>query len=216
MNGGFVIIKYKIEFIGGVFMKKGERTRENIIIKSAEIFNQKGYAGTSLNDIIESTGIKKGGIYRHFSDKNDIAIEAYKYASGTVRNKFDEAIAIEQSATKKLLSMFTVYADVVYNPPFIGGCPVQNTAIESYDTHPELFDNAREGMHSFLDLLTEIILEGIQSGEFKENTNADYLASFTFSLLEGSILLSKIDHDNKHVKRNQQMLLDYLKYTYAR
>ncbi|WP_372237418.1 TetR/AcrR family transcriptional regulator [Paenibacillus sp. FSL H7-0331] len=45
-------------------MKKGDRTREQIIMKSAEIFNQRGYAGTSLNDIIGDTGIKKGGIYR--------------------------------------------------------------------------------------------------------------------------------------------------------
>lgn len=41
-------------------MKKGDRTREHIIMKSAEIFNQRGYAGTSLNDIIADTGIKKG------------------------------------------------------------------------------------------------------------------------------------------------------------
>lgn len=41
-------------------MKKGDRTREHIIMKSAAIFNQKGYAGTSLNDIIADTGIKKG------------------------------------------------------------------------------------------------------------------------------------------------------------
>ncbi|MGP3785472.1 TetR family transcriptional regulator [Paenibacillus sp. 1A_MP2] len=41
-------------------MKKGDRTREHIIMKSAEIFNQRGYAGTSLNEIIADTGIKKG------------------------------------------------------------------------------------------------------------------------------------------------------------
>lgn len=41
-------------------MKKGDRTREHIIMKSAAIFNQRGYAGTSLNDIIADTGIKKG------------------------------------------------------------------------------------------------------------------------------------------------------------
>jgi hypothetical protein len=45
-----------------------------------DIYNQRGYAGTSLNDIIADTGIKKGGIYRHFTNKDEIALEAYNYA----------------------------------------------------------------------------------------------------------------------------------------
>ncbi|WP_342774694.1 helix-turn-helix domain-containing protein [Paenibacillus dokdonensis] len=69
-------------------MKKGDRTREHIIMKSAEIFNQRGYAGTSLNDIIADTGIKKGGIYRHFASKDEIALEAYNYAARMVSSKF--------------------------------------------------------------------------------------------------------------------------------
>lgn len=42
-------------------MQKGEQTRRNIVLKSAELFNQKGYAGCSMNDIMEATGLKKGG-----------------------------------------------------------------------------------------------------------------------------------------------------------
>ncbi|MBE0342560.1 TetR/AcrR family transcriptional regulator [Paenibacillus sp. 28ISP30-2] len=119
-------------------MKKGDRTREHIIIKSAEVFNQKGYAGTSLNDIIADTGIKKGGIYRHFASKDEIALEAYNYAASIVTRKILEAADHEQSASGRLIAFFRVYEDVINDPPFIGGCPMQNTAVESDDTHPEL------------------------------------------------------------------------------
>ncbi|WP_348773216.1 TetR/AcrR family transcriptional regulator [Paenibacillus pabuli] len=126
-------------------MKKGDRTREHIIMKSAEIFNQRGYAGTSLNDIIADTGIKKGGIYRHFASKDEIALEAYNYAASMVARKFSEAVDQEQSASGKLVSFFRVYENVVDDPPFIGGCPMQNTAVESDDTHLELCGQARQG-----------------------------------------------------------------------
>ncbi|MGG4048673.1 TetR family transcriptional regulator [Paenibacillus sp. SSG-1] len=191
-------------------MKKGDRTREHIIMKSAEIFNQRGYAGTSLNDIIADTGIKKGGIYRHFASKDEIALEAYNYAASMVASKFSEAVDQEQSASGKLVAFFRVYENVVNDPPFIGGCPMQNTAVESDDTHSELCGQARQGMHTFLDMMKSIIRDGIQAGEFREDLDVDALASFTFSLLEGGILLSKLDGDNKHMLMNTQIFSSYL------
>ncbi|RXZ81123.1 TetR/AcrR family transcriptional regulator [Paenibacillaceae bacterium] len=191
-------------------MKKGDRTRENIIMKSAAIFNQRGYAGTSLNDIIADTGIKKGGIYRHFASKDEIALEAYNYAASLINRKFLEAVDQEQSASGRLLAFFRVYEDVVHNPPFIGGCPMQNTAVESDDTHSELRDRAKQGMNTALDMMKSIIRDGIKAGEFKEDLDPDVLASFAFSLLEGGILLSKLDGDNKHMLMNITSFSSYL------
>jgi len=191
-------------------MKKGDRTREHIIMKSAAIFNQRGYAGTSLNDIIADTGIKKGGIYRHFASKDEIALEAYNYAAGLVCSKFSEAADQEQSASRRLLAFFRVYEDVVDNPPFIGGCPMQNMAVESDDTHAVLRDRARQGLHTVLDMMKSIIRDGIEAGEFKEDLDSDALASFAFSLLEGGILMSKLDGDNKHMQMNTATFSAYL------
>jgi len=35
------------------------------------MFNQKGYEGGSLNEVMAATGLKKGGIYRHFTSKEN-------------------------------------------------------------------------------------------------------------------------------------------------
>src|SRR5271170_2332921 len=61
---------------------KGEQTRGDIIRKSAPLFNQRGYEGTSLSDLMEATGLQKGGIYRHFSSKEELATEAFDYSWG--------------------------------------------------------------------------------------------------------------------------------------
>ena len=44
-------------------MGKAERTKIFIAEKTAPLFNQKGYAGTSLNDMTDATGLTKGAIY---------------------------------------------------------------------------------------------------------------------------------------------------------
>src|SRR6202171_5234257 len=62
-------------------MTKGEQTRKKIVEAAAPIFNQRGYEGSSLNDLMEATGLKKGGIYRHFTSKEELAVEAFDYTS---------------------------------------------------------------------------------------------------------------------------------------
>ena len=53
-------------------MSKAEKTKEFIIEKSAPIFNKKGYAGTSLADIMEATNLTKGSIYGNFENKDEL------------------------------------------------------------------------------------------------------------------------------------------------
>jgi len=61
----------------GNYMRKGEHTRQEIIRKAAPIFNQRGYDGAALSDLMRATGLEKGGIYRHFSSKEALAAELY-------------------------------------------------------------------------------------------------------------------------------------------
>lgn len=195
----------------GLDMLKGENTRKHIIAKSAELFNQKGYAGSSLSDITELTGIKKGGIYRYFASKDEIAVEAYRYAGRIVNLAVKEALEQESTATGRLLVYLQVYANVVEAPPFIGGCPLLNLAIECDDGHPVLRAKARQGLENILDTMKRIISEGVQSGEFKADLDVDALATFTLSVMEGGIMLSKLEGDNRHVRMNIESLKTYLK-----
>jgi len=191
-------------------VQKGENTRKHIIAKAAELFNQKGYAGASMSDITELTGIKKGGIYRHFEGKDEIAIEAYNYAGGVVGDVIAEAMARETTASGKLLVFLKVYANVVEDPPFIGGCPLLNLATEADDSHPVLRERGRLGMNRTLDRMKEIIGEGVRSGEFRANVDADALATFVLSVMEGGIMMSKLEGDNRHVRMNIESLSAYL------
>jgi TetR/AcrR family transcriptional regulator, transcriptional repressor for nem operon len=192
-------------------MQKGENTRKHIIAKSAELFNQKGYSGSSLSDITELTGIKKGGIYRHFSSKDEIALEAYNYAGSVVGVHFKNAIGQQETASDKLLAYLHVYENVVEAPPFIGGCPLLNVAIESDDGHPILRQRAQQGLKGTLDGMKAIISLGVQRGEFKADLDIDALATFALSIMEGGVMMSKLEGDNRHMRMNIESFSLYLK-----
>lgn len=60
--------------------KKGSITKEMIIEKSLDLFSVKGYFNTSISDIMEATGLTKGGLYAHFKSKEEIWYATYERA----------------------------------------------------------------------------------------------------------------------------------------
>jgi TetR/AcrR family transcriptional regulator, transcriptional repressor for nem operon len=181
-------------------MRKGEKTRQYIIEKSAELFNLKGYAGSSIQDIIEVTGLTKGGIYRAFSGKDEIASEAFKYAGKVLMEKFERAAEAAESSTDKIMAICGVHRDPVNNPPIEGGCPLLNTAVEADDGYVFLRGEALNAHSRFTDLIRRILLSGIASGEYQSDLDAEAVASFVVSSLEGGVMTSRLTRDNKHVE----------------
>lgn len=53
-------------------VKKADERRNEILDTADELFGQKGFDGTSTNDILERVGIARGTLYHHFKSKEDI------------------------------------------------------------------------------------------------------------------------------------------------
>lgn len=188
-------------------MGKGEKTREFIIREAAVLFNQKGYFGSSISDLTRVTGMQKGGIYNHFENKDQLALEAFEHAAEVLRNSFVQAMEGKTSAFEKLAAVISVYENVHDHPPLKGGCPVLNTAVESDDSHPALKEKAQQAMGRFLELLRSLLAQGMEQGEFVEEIDAQELAVYIASVIEGGVMLSKLYDDNKYVRLNINRLL---------
>src|SRR4051812_4168997 len=105
-------------------VRSGDETRENIIRKAAALFNQHGYAGSSLSDIMAATGLQKGGIYRHFASKEQLAVEALDYAVARMSERFARALEGRVHVLERLDAIMAVFAAMPHDPPVPGGCPV--------------------------------------------------------------------------------------------
>ena len=144
-------------------MTKGELTRRKIIEAAAPIFNRYGYEGSSLNALMEATGLKKGGIYRHFASKEELAAEAFDYtwesAWKTRLLRVDEkANGIEK--LKQFIANF-----VESRGPVRGGCPVLNTAVDADDGNPVLRARVAKALRTWVGRLEGFVLEAQQAGE---------------------------------------------------
>src|ERR1700742_3551612 len=109
-------------------MSKAEQTRQFIIEKTAPIFNMKGYAGTSLTDMTEATGLTKGSIYGNFANKDEVAMAAFDHNAKKVNSIIRQEMDKHASIKDKLLVYVDVYENYVKFPFPAGGCPILNTA----------------------------------------------------------------------------------------
>jgi len=190
-------------------LRKGEQTRREIIRKAAPIFNQKGYTGAALSDLMRATGLEKGGIYRHFESKQELAGEAFDYAWQIAMDARFEGTQEISNAVDRLTQIVRNFRDrrAGLVP---GGCPLLNTAIDSDDGNPQLRAKARRALRSWLDRLQSIAEEGQRRGEVRSDVDSAKLATLIASTLEGSLMLSRLQRKEEPLNLACRHLAEYL------
>lgn len=171
-------------------MIRSEKTRQLVIEKTASIFNKKGYTGTYLSDLTDATGLTKGSIYGNFKDKNEVAVEAFKYnyrfQSGKILAKIEQI----DHAAEKMLTFLNHYK-TEFKPIFQnGGCAILNTSVDADDGNDLLKKEVIKTIHSWHNTIVSILEEGIHKNELRKIGASDF-AYRMIAMIEGSIMLAK-------------------------
>ena len=188
-------------------MRKGEATRQGIIRKAAPIFNQRGYDGAALSDLMRATGLEKGGIYRHFSSKEALAAEAFDYAwRETLSARIHDLDAISNTVDR----LKQLVANFVERPGIIpGGCPLLNTTIDTDDGNAVLRERAREALRGWRSYIISVVNAGIKARQIRPRIDAKKLATLIISSLEGAIMLYRLERTEETLRVIQAHLDSY-------
>ncbi|MBE4950250.1 TetR/AcrR family transcriptional regulator [Chryseobacterium culicis] len=181
-------------------MSKAEKTKQHIIEKTATLFNTKGYISTSLSDITQVTGLTKGSIYGNFENKDEVAIEVYKYNAGILSKTLSRSFGDEFPTSLDKLRAFVDFYRKNWQFVFAnGGCPLMNAATEADDSFPALKTHVKQSFEKWMMKISDTIAEGQSKGEIDEKINAQQYASLFIMLIEGGILLSKTMGDQSYL-----------------
>jgi len=173
-------------------MRNPEKTKSEIIKAAAELFNRRGYTGCSISSIMDETGFKKGGIYNHFSGKEEIAVAAFDFSFKTSSEMIYRETEKGTDPLDKIHRMFDAFGKLATNPPVPGGCPVMNTAIDSDDRNPELLEKSRRAMDIWRRFTENLLNEAKTSGAISETVDTEQITTFMISSLEGGIMMTKM------------------------
>jgi len=188
-------------------MNKGEETRQKIIAAAAPLFNKQGYAGCVIKDIMAATGLEKGGIYRHFESKEEIAAEAFDYAwavSSALRRRGMEEIPDHVDRLKHYIAGFVTRSTIP------GGCPLLNTGVDSDNGNPILRERVRNALREWQKMLKTILTDGKAAGTIRQDVDIEKTARLIISGLEGGMLISRIEKNDQALQDAMENLDAYL------
>jgi TetR/AcrR family transcriptional repressor of nem operon len=189
-------------------MRKGEQTRRDIIRKAAPIFNQRGFEGAALSELMEATGLEKGGIYRHFDSKEQLAAEAFDYAWRETLDARIHDLAAIPNAVDRLKQLVANFAERRGIIP--GGCPLLNTAVDTDDGNTVLRERARKALRGLRSYIVSAVHAGIKAREIRPEIDPGKLATLIISTLEGAIMLARLERSDDALRTVQAHLCEYL------
>ena len=191
-------------------LTKGQRTRAEIVRRSAELMNRQGFIAAPVAAVVEATGIQKGGLYRHFESREALAFEALDYAVAQIRDRLLAGMQGHRDACDQLLGMLGAYDGAGDDVPFAGGCPIMNSAIESDHAHPALRARAQAAMAAWHELLVRTVKAGLRKGEIRTGVDAQQTATAFIACIEGGVMLTHLYGDPAYMRAARRHLEDHI------
>jgi len=188
-------------------MTKGEETRARVISAATALINRNGLRNTSIQDIIEETGVKKGNLYFHFPSKDDLGISLIR----TARDQYFDYLSKNIKSTDPLGKINDILNAVLKyhrRNRFIGGCIFGNTALEMSDTDKEYAELIREIFGQWVKILAGYIREAITAGLLADEIKPDSMARHMVAAMEGSIMMARL-------YKREEPIVDCIQYLKA-
>lgn len=195
---------------------KGEKTRERIMDIAYEAIVQKGFAATSIEELVEAAGITKSGFFYHFKDKNDLARQLFDRFLNEDIEIVDtlekRARELSDDPLQSFLIFLNIYAQLMDEMEELHpGCMV---ATVTY--HERMFDQAVVQMNvdyligmrqRFHNWFAEITARHTPREEIDVDAMADQLTA----IVEGAIILSKAMRDTNLMGKQLRLFRQHVK-----
>lgn len=192
-------------------MVREERSREKILHAAETLFHRRGFQPTSLDELLEASGVCRSNFYYHFRSKEDLGLEVL----ARLADRFGRAIGgiLEDQtvpARKRLERLFQTLKDRQQEEGYSAGCPFGNLAAELSGVHPQFQSRLSALFHEWEDAVERCLRDGVAQGELRIDLDTRWLATAIMSQLEGAILLAKTHRHGGPLEAGAQVVLSLL------
>lgn len=187
------------------------KTQEKLLQAAMPLMLSKGYPATTVDEICEKAGVSKGSFYHAFPSKEELGLVLLEwYHQGGKERIFEGPFNEVKDPRKKMLA-FVDHMDKLAKELWGNGCLLANMGLELAETNPRIRARVSKLFKKLVGRL-EIIFEPAACGNGnKSHANAKDLAEQFVVMLEGSIVLARVNKDWNIVSRGFQNFKSYLK-----
>ncbi len=185
--------------------------KEDVLNKASSIFQTKGYNGTSIDDLLQATGLSRSSLYDTFQDKHTLYLESLNHYKTKAAHPLEALKAKNISGLKKIELLITGVISHITNSPDTNGCLMVNAAAEMSkqckDTS-NVICNAKKDMEKLLD---EWIKMGQEEGLINLKQASKAYSLFIYNTICGLRVLSQSGADKKELENVAKIALQTIK-----
>jgi len=199
---------------------KGERTRERIMDLAYQSIVEKGFAATSIEELVEAAGITKSGFFYHFRDKNDLARQLFERFlaedDGIMETLERRARELSDDPLQSFLIFLNVYAQMMDDMNALHpGCMVATVTYQERMFDAEVrqmnVDYLRKMRARFVRWLEEIL----DKYPPRIAVEVEELADMLNVVVEGAIIQSKALRDESLMGKQTRQYRNYIKFLFG-
>jgi AcrR family transcriptional regulator len=169
---------------------RGEATRRHILETAAKHFGEKGYAGTSVNDVIKEAGVTKGGFYFHFPSKEALALAVLRHKQEQWAGRVVAATMRHSAAVDQLRAMVDALTDLHEQDP--SARSIGRLCMELAE-NPELVPALAPQFTTWIDLTASLFAKAQQEGTFRSDLDARAAGESAVAAYVGLEMMTNVD-----------------------
>ena len=157
-------------------MRKGEQTREAILLHALRLATQIGFEGLTIGRLADDLKLSKSGLFAHFKSKENLQLEVLRMAS---RRFIDEVIKPALTAPRgerRVRALFDRWLAWEASPSLPGGCPFMAASMELDDRPGPARDLLVKSQKDWLETIAHTAGTAIQEGDFDADLDTEQFA----------------------------------------
>ena len=172
---------------------RGRASRERIVERAAELFAERGVAGTSLDDVLAAAGAGKSQLYHYFSGRDELVAAAVGMRCTQVLAGLTQALGRVASLAEleQALAGFVAGFEQMGLP----GCPIGSLAAEVAERNEDARRQTAAAFDAWERLLADALERMRERGELRPDASPAVLATALLASIEGGMVLSQARKD---------------------
>jgi TetR/AcrR family transcriptional repressor of nem operon len=188
------------------------RTREfdtdSVVAAATETFRRKGYAGASLRDLSEATGIGSGSLYAAFGSKEGLYLAALDQYRARYAHALIDQLNAENDPVAAVRSAFARAVDVMIDDARERSCLIVGAAAECAHAAPEVAERLKATTESLRRALARTLAQAREQQRLASAADPDDLARFLVTTFQGLRVMAAIDPDRSALHRAAEVAVD--------
>lgn len=164
-------------------MSKERPKYHQIIDAAVEVIAENGYHASQVAKIAKKANVADGTIYLYFKNKEDILVSVFKEKMGKFIEATVKAIETKETASEKLLTLIEMHFRQLSESPHLAIV----TQLELRQSKQELRHEINKVLKSYLDVIDEIIAQGIKENEIRKEVNPKLIRQMIFGTLDETV-----------------------------